>query len=118
MSSSPVTSGINVAKAHLDVALRPSGGQMQVADREGGIAGLLGWLRPLAPTLVVLAPLARDSGTLHGKRLARGGRGNVRAAPYMGHARRDPPQSRHPPCSAPIYEPLTRIDGCRYRRSA
>lgn len=34
-------------------------------------------------TLVGLAPLARDSGTLRGKRLIWGGRGRVRAAFYM-----------------------------------
>jgi transposase len=54
MPSSPVTIGIDVAKAHLDVAVRPSGDQWQVANTEEGIAGLLGRLTPLAPGLVVL----------------------------------------------------------------
>jgi transposase len=54
MPSSPVTIGIDVAKAHLDVAVRPSGDQWQVANTEEGIAGLLGRLTPLAPSLVVL----------------------------------------------------------------
>jgi transposase len=54
MPSSPVTIGIDVAKAHLDVAVRPSGDQWQVANTEEGIAGLLGRRTPLAPSLVVL----------------------------------------------------------------
>ncbi len=33
--------------------------------------------------LVGLAPMARDSGTLRGRRFIRGGRPSVRAAPYM-----------------------------------
>lgn len=43
--------------------------------------------------LVGVAPLARDSGTLHGKRLVWGGRAPVRAVLYMGAlvaARRNP----------------------------
>jgi transposase len=54
MPSSPVTIGIDVAKAHLDVAVRPSGDQWQVANTEEGIADLLAKLRPLAPALIVL----------------------------------------------------------------
>jgi hypothetical protein len=43
--------------------------------------------------LVGVAPLARDSGTLRGKRIVWGGRAPVRAVPYMGAlvaTRRDP----------------------------
>jgi transposase len=54
MPSNPVTIGIDVAKAHLDVAARPSGDQWQVANTEEGIADLLAKLRPLAPALIVL----------------------------------------------------------------
>jgi transposase len=54
MPSNPVTIGIDVAKAGLDVAARPSGDQWQVANTEEGIADLLAKLRPLAPALIVL----------------------------------------------------------------
>jgi transposase len=54
MSSSPVTIGIDVAKLHLDVAVRPSGDQWQAPNSEEGIAGLLDRLKPLAPSLIVL----------------------------------------------------------------
>lgn len=54
MPSNPVTIGIDVAKAHLDVAVRPSGDQWQAPNTQEGIAGLLGRLQPLAPGLVVL----------------------------------------------------------------
>ena len=54
MPSSPVTIGIDVAKARLDVAVRPGGDQWQAPNTEEGIAGLVGRLKPLAPALVVL----------------------------------------------------------------
>jgi transposase len=54
MPSSPVTIGIDVAKAHLDAAARPSGDQWQVANTEAGIADLLARIKPLAPGLIVL----------------------------------------------------------------
>jgi transposase len=54
MSSTPVSVGIDVAKAHLDVAVRPDGANWQVPNDAGGIAALLEQLRPLAPALVVL----------------------------------------------------------------
>jgi hypothetical protein len=37
MSSTPVTLGIDVAKAHLDVAVRPSGEAWRLANEEAGI---------------------------------------------------------------------------------
>lgn len=54
MSSTPVTVGIDVAKAALDIAIRPAGAHWQVPDDEAGIAVLLARLRPLAPALIVL----------------------------------------------------------------
>jgi transposase len=54
MSSTPVTIGIDVAKAHLDVAARPSGERWQVPNNEAGISQLLDRLRALAPELIVL----------------------------------------------------------------
>ena len=41
MSSTPVTIGIDVAKAHLDVAVRSGGEQWQVPNDEAGIQALL-----------------------------------------------------------------------------
>jgi transposase len=46
--------GIDVSKAHLDVAVRPSGVHFRVANDPAGHAALVDRLRPLAPTLVVL----------------------------------------------------------------
>jgi transposase len=46
--------GIDVSKATLDVALRPSGEHWCSTNDEAGIAELVGRLRPLAPELIVL----------------------------------------------------------------
>jgi transposase len=46
--------GIDVSKAHLDVALRPSGARWQVDNAEAGIALLVQELVELQPTLIVL----------------------------------------------------------------
>ena len=46
--------GIDVAKATLDVAVRPTGATFQVANDPDGIAVLIDRLRPLTPALVVL----------------------------------------------------------------
>lgn len=45
--------GLDVAKAHVDVAVRPSGEQWRAATDEAGIAQLVARLRSLQPTLVV-----------------------------------------------------------------
>jgi hypothetical protein len=39
--STPVTVGIDVAKAQLDVAVRPAGDQWQMANDEAGVAALV-----------------------------------------------------------------------------
>lgn len=46
--------GIDVSKAQLDVAFRPSGERMQVSNSEAGIVELVGRLLAAPPTLVVL----------------------------------------------------------------
>jgi transposase len=46
--------GIDVSKAQLDVALRPSGERMRVANSEEGIAELVASLSGRAPTLIVV----------------------------------------------------------------
>jgi transposase len=57
--------GIDVSKARLDVAVRPSGEVWQLSNDEAGFAALVGKLKPLEPKLVVMeatggyqAPLA------------------------------------------------------------
>lgn len=92
--------GLDVAKAQVDVAVRPSGEQWGVANDEAGVAQLVERLAILQPTLVVaeatggferaaiaalvgVAPLARDSGPLCRKRMVWGGRASVRTAMYM-----------------------------------
>jgi transposase len=54
MSEGRSSIGIDVAKARLDVAVRPGGEQWQAANSEEGIAGLVERLRPLAPAVIVL----------------------------------------------------------------
>jgi transposase len=46
--------GIDVAKAHLDIAVRPDGAQWTAANDEAGISDLVERLCPLHPALVVL----------------------------------------------------------------
>jgi transposase len=53
MTPTPVFVGLDVAKATLDVALRPSGDQWSVPNDEAGVAALVDRLRPLLPALVV-----------------------------------------------------------------
>jgi transposase len=54
MSESPLFVGIDVAKAQLDIALRPTGDRWTVTNDEPGIAALVPRLQALAPTLIVL----------------------------------------------------------------
>jgi transposase len=53
MMSVPVFVGLDVAKATLDVAVRPSGDHWRVSNDEPGIASLVARLQPLAPSLLV-----------------------------------------------------------------
>lgn len=53
MTPTPVFVGLDVAKASLDVALRPSGEQWSVSNDEAGAGALVERLRPLQPTLIV-----------------------------------------------------------------
>ncbi len=46
--------GIDVAKAHLDVAIWPTQERLRVTRDEAGMAELIAWLRPQAPALIVL----------------------------------------------------------------
>lgn len=46
--------GIDVAKAHLDVAIWPTQEWLRVTRDEAGMAELIAWLRPQAPALIVL----------------------------------------------------------------
>jgi transposase len=46
--------GIDIAKDHLDVAVRPTGEQWRSPNSEAGIAQVMMALHALAPTLVVL----------------------------------------------------------------
>jgi transposase len=51
---SPVFVGIDVAKAQLDIALRPTGTRWAVTNDDAGIASLIPRLQELAPQLIVL----------------------------------------------------------------
>ena len=50
----PCFIGIDVAKAQLDIALRPSGERWAVSNDAGGVATLVERLQALTPTLIVL----------------------------------------------------------------
>jgi transposase len=52
--SSQVFVGIDVAKAQLDIALRPSGERWAVTNDDAGIAALVTRLQAIAPQLMVL----------------------------------------------------------------
>src|SRR5262245_26514918 len=54
MSDVPCFIGIDVAKAQLDIALRPSGERWAVPNDTSGVAMLVERLQPLHPTLIVL----------------------------------------------------------------
>src|SRR2546428_8053412 len=51
--SEPVVVGLDVAKATVDVAVRPSGECWSVPNTDAGAAELVARLRPLTPALVV-----------------------------------------------------------------
>jgi hypothetical protein len=50
MGTSPVYVGVDVAKARLDLAVRPTGEQWSVPNEEAGITGNIAQLQALAPT--------------------------------------------------------------------
>ena len=54
MSATTCFVGIDVAKAQLDIALRPTGERWAVANDDAGIAALVARLQALLPTLIVL----------------------------------------------------------------
>ncbi len=54
LDTAPVFVGIDVAKAHLDIALRPHGTHERLPHDETGIGALVERLRALVPTLIVL----------------------------------------------------------------
>ena len=58
MSDGPCLIGIDVAKAHLDMALRPSGERWAVPHETSGVTRLVDQLQALDPTLMVRKPRA------------------------------------------------------------
>jgi transposase len=64
--------GIDVAKAALDVAVRPSGEERQLANDAAGIADLVAWMKALGPQVIGVeatggyeTPLAAELGIAH-----------------------------------------------------
>jgi len=55
--------GIDVAKATLDVAVRPTGERWSAPNDEAGIGALVAQLRPLAPVRPANAALCGQRGT-------------------------------------------------------
>lgn len=64
MAETPVFVGIDVSKAQLDVAVRPSGPERLVPYTEAGIATLVEQLGPMRPTAVVLEATGDLEGAL------------------------------------------------------
>jgi transposase len=67
-----VAIGIDVAKAVLDVAVRPSGEERHLANDAAGITEIVGWLKTLNPQVIVVeatggyeAPLVAELGIAH-----------------------------------------------------
>ena len=58
MVAMPWFVGIDVAKAQLDIALRPKGERWAVATDDLGIAALVARLQAVSPTLIVLEATA------------------------------------------------------------
>jgi len=54
MSDMPCCVGIDVAKAQLDIALRPSGERWSVPNDPNGVTTLVDRMQTLQPTLIVL----------------------------------------------------------------
>lgn len=54
MAPLPLFVGLDVSKAHLDLAVRPSGETWQVPNRDDAFPALIARLQALAPTLIVL----------------------------------------------------------------
>jgi transposase len=54
MSTAAIYVGIDVAKARLDLAVRPSGDQWSTPNDEAGITQVVTRLQALSPTLIVL----------------------------------------------------------------
>lgn len=50
----PLFVGIDISKAHLDIAIRPTNARWQVDNQEPGIAALVDKLKQLKPALIVL----------------------------------------------------------------
>ena len=50
----PCYVGVDVAKAHLDLAVQPTGETAPFTHDEAGLTTLIAYLRPRAPTLIVL----------------------------------------------------------------
>jgi transposase len=72
MPSSGAFVGIDVAQAHLDVAVRPRGDAWRVAHDDTGIGALVERLRALGPALVVLEATGGLEGPLAGALAAAG----------------------------------------------
>jgi transposase len=54
MSTPPLFVGLDVAKAHLDLAVHPTGEHWQVPNTDGAFPALIARLQALTPTLIVL----------------------------------------------------------------
>jgi transposase len=54
MSAPQLFVGVDVAKAQLDIALRPTGERWAVVNDDAGIATLVARLQAVQPTLIVL----------------------------------------------------------------
>jgi transposase len=56
--------GIDVAKAALDVAVRPSGEERHLANDAAGMADIVGWMKALSPQVIVVEATGGDEAPL------------------------------------------------------
>src|SRR5947209_9991928 len=54
MSTTQTFIGIDVSKAHLDLAVRPSGAAFRLENTPAGLAELVARLAPLGPAMIVM----------------------------------------------------------------
>jgi transposase len=72
MTHAPVCVGIDVSKAQLEVALRPSADRWTVSHDEAGLTALVARLRGVSPALIVLEATGGLEGALTGALVAAG----------------------------------------------
>jgi len=83
----PCHVGVDVSKARLDACVLPAGRTLWVANDDAGVRGLVEFLRPLAPQLVVVEATGRYHRRLAADLLAASPRSTATRASPAGRGR-------------------------------